>query len=207
MGFLPSHSRPCWLKRGMEVSAPKASIPMLQGFSRRQAMTLGTLAAAGIAARAEQPIAAPGAEILTSEEGIHQVRVFAAERKRVYAALTDEQQFDRIVQLSGVMKSGAMAKVQSATQLSPRVGGMFTLFGGHIGGTQLVLVPNELIVQAWRVVDWPRGVYSIARFELGDQGNSTRLVFDHKAFPKGLAEHLASGWQEHYWDPLTKLLS
>jgi activator of HSP90 ATPase len=191
----------------MEVSAPKASMPIPQWISRRQAMTIGALAVAGLAARAQQPAAAATAEILMSEEGIHQVRVFAAERKRVYAALTVEQQFDRIVQLSGVMKTGAMAKMQIPTQLSPHEGGVFTLFGGHIVGTQLALVPDELIVQAWRVADWPRGAYSIARFELSDQGKSTRLVFDHQAFPKGSAEHLASGWQEHYWDPLTKLLS
>jgi hypothetical protein len=46
-----------------------------------------------------------------------------------------------------------------------------------------------------------------SRFDLGDQGASTRLVFDHTGFPKGLAGHLASGWQEHYGDPLSKLLN
>jgi hypothetical protein len=29
----------------------------------------------------------------------------------------------------------------------------------------------------------------------------------YTGFPKGEAEHLASGWQEHYWDPLAKYLS
>jgi len=49
------------------------------------------------------------------------------------------------------------------------------------------LVPNELIVQARRVLSWPRGVYSIARFEFLDQGRSTKLVFDHAAFPNKCA--------------------
>lgn len=42
-----------------------------------------------------------------------------------------------VVRLSGVMKADAMAQM-----------------------------PNELVVQAWRVLSWPRGVHSIARFEL-----------------------------------------
>jgi hypothetical protein len=31
-------------------------------------------------------------------------------------------------------------------------------------------------------------------------------VFDHMGFPKGAGKELASGWQEHYWDPLVKFL-
>ena len=80
------------------------------------------------------------------------------------------------------------------------------MFGGYITGRQIELVPDELIVQAWRVGSWGRGVYSIAKFELIAQGSGTQIVFDHTSFPKGEAEHLASGWQEHYWDPLLKFM-
>jgi activator of HSP90 ATPase len=91
--------------------------------------------------------------------------------------------------------------------VSPHAGGAFSVFDGYIVGRQLELVPNERIVQAWRVLSWPRGLYSIARFELSEQAGATTIVFDHTGFPKGTAEHLASGWQEHYWDPLTKILA
>jgi activator of HSP90 ATPase len=174
---------------------------------RRQIITAGALTAVGIAARPSPAIADPTAEILSTEEAIHQERVFNAGRRRVYEALTVEAQFDKVIQLSGAMKSAAMAKKLQPTKLSPHPGGAFALFGGYIVGRQIELVPNELIVQAWRVMSWPRGIYSIARFELADQGESTKLLFDHKAFPKGEAEHLASGWQENYWDPLTKFLA
>jgi activator of HSP90 ATPase len=100
-----------------------------------------------------------------------------------------------------------MAKMQKPTEISQHVGGAFALFGGYITGRQIELVPDELIVQAWRVGSWDRGVYSIARFELIAQGASTKIIFDHTGFPKGQAERLASGWQEHYWDPLVKYLS
>ena len=62
-------------------------------------------------------------------------------------------------------------------------------------------------MQAWRVVDWDPGVYSIAKFKLIEQGAGTKLVFDHTGFPKGQAEHLAEGWKSHYWDSLEKFLA
>ena len=73
-------------------------------------------------------------------------------------------------------------------------------------GRHVELVPNERIVQAWRVVTWDPGVYSIAKFELKEQGSETRLVFDHTGFPNGKAEHLADGWKQNYWEPLRKYL-
>lgn len=177
------------------------------GLNRRQLLAAGTLTIVGVAARPAPARAEADSEISNTEEAIHQERVFSAVPKRVYEALTIEKQFDRIIQLSGVMKADAMAKMQNPTKLSAHVGSPFVLFGGYVVGRQLELVPNELVVQAWRVVSWPRGVYSIARFELSDQAGKTTLVFDHTAFPKGQATHLVSGWQEHYWDPLTKLLA
>jgi activator of HSP90 ATPase len=100
-----------------------------------------------------------------------------------------------------------MAGWQKPTRLSAKAGGAFVLFGGYITGRQIELVPDQLIVQAWRAANWSGGVYSIARFELSDQGDATKLVFDHTGFPKGTAKELASGWQEHYWDPLGRLLA
>ena len=93
------------------------------------------------------------------------------------------------------------------TQISQDLGGTFSLFGGHIIGRHLELVPNQRIVQGWRVVTWDPGVYSIARFELNPQGSGTKLVFDHTGFPVGLAKHLADGWKEHYWEPMQKYLT
>jgi Activator of Hsp90 ATPase homolog 1-like protein len=68
-------------------------------------------------------------------------------------------------------------------------------------------VPSERIVQAWRTGGWFQGVYSIVKFELVEQGDGTKIVFDHTGFPKGDAEHLATGWKAHDWEPLQKLLS
>ncbi len=92
----------------------------------------------------------------------------------------------------------------SSAKIDPVVGGTFSLFDGHIIGRILELVPDLRIVEAWRVVDWPPGMYSIARFDLSAEGTGTRVIFEHVGFPEGLKEHLSEGWQQHYWDAMTK---
>jgi activator of HSP90 ATPase len=92
-------------------------------------------------------------------------------------------------------------------QISPEVGGAFSLFGGIIVGRHIELVPSERIVQAWRPVYWKPGVYSIVKFELSASGAGTKLVLDHKAFPEGEAKTLLDGWNKNYWEPLAKYLA
>src|SRR6266498_101419 len=124
---------------------------------------------------------------------IHQEVVLEASPKRIYEALTDGKQFS-------AFSGGAPADI------SAEAGGSFSCFGGMVLRRNLELVPNRRIVQAWRVVSWPEGIYSIARFELQAQGSGTRVIFDHAGFPSDLAEHLESGWQENYWKLLRKYL-
>jgi len=166
----------------------------------RVAISLGGLALGSTKARA-------GTEdgIFHTSDSIHQEPAFKASRKRVYAALTDAKQFDKIIQLSGVMQ--AMHLPDKPAEISRDAGGEFKLFGGYITGRQVELVPDERIVQAWRTGSWRPGVYSIAKFELVEQGSGTKIIFDHTGFPQGEAEVLASGWKAHYWEPLEKLLA
>src|SRR5438477_4347097 len=140
-----------------------------------------------------------GTEVMKTAEAIHQEIVFNATRKRVYDALTDAAQFTKVTTFSSV-------KNAPPAHIAHDVGGTFSLFGGHIIGRHLELVPNQRIVQAWRVVDWTPGLYSIARFELTDRAGKTTLVFDHTGFPAGQGEHLAQGWHENYWEPIKKYL-
>jgi activator of HSP90 ATPase len=121
---------------------------------------------------------------------IHQEVIIKASRKRVYEVLTDTEQFRKL--------SGGMD-----TKISRDPGGAFSLFGGVITGRHIELVPAERVVQAWRS-EWAPGDYSIARFVLKEQGLDTKIVFDHTGFPQGAAEHLATGWKEHYWDGLAR---
>ena len=139
-------------------------------------------------------------EISRTAEAIHQEIVINASRKRVYDALTVAEQFTKVMRLG--KDPGGPAAV-----ISREAGGSFSTFGGLIAGRQIELVPNERIVQAWRSEGWKPGVYSIARFELKEEGAQTRIVFDHTGFPKGAAEQLLDGWNSHYWEPLRKYLA
>jgi activator of HSP90 ATPase len=121
---------------------------------------------------------------------IHQEVDLKASPQRVYEALLDAKQFT--------------AFSAGAADIDGRVGGAFSLFDGHIVGRNVELIPGHRIVQAWRVVTWPEGVYSIARFELKAQGSGTHLAFDHTGFPENERDHLAEGWQSHYWSLLQK---
>jgi activator of HSP90 ATPase len=141
-------------------------------------------------------------EVSQKGEAVHQEVIFKANRKRVYEALTDAKQFNKVVQLS----AAGMSLGKIPTEISHEAGGAFSLFGGHIVGRHVELVPNERIVQAWRVVDWSPGIYSIVKFELTDQGSGAKLVCDHRGFPDGQGQHLAEGWKANYWDPLAKYL-
>lgn len=178
--------------------------PVLANIVTRRQMLAGAAGAVGCLAMGVLETQAHDADDVSSAcEVIHQEVVFKASRKRVYEALTDAKQFDKVVMLSGAVQSGMVPKDQP-TEVSPAVGGAFSAFGGHIVGRHVELLPNERIVQAWRAGSWGPGQYSIARFELVEQGSGTKLVFDHAGFPQGQGAHLAEGWRTNYWEPMEK---
>src|SRR5436190_12348095 len=132
----------------------------------------------------------PMPRIIFKSITIHQEIEFTVSPQQLYEALLDSKQF---TEFSG-----------RAAEINREVGVAFSLFKGHIIGRNLELVPNQRIVQGWRVVTWPKGAYSIARFELKPQGSGPDVVLDHIGFPEGLHDHLAQGWEENYWSLLKK---
>src|SRR5215475_15350540 len=131
----------------------------------RKAMTRSYILIAMLSLNALPIISAQSDKSIT----IHQAIDFTASPQQLYEALVDSKQF---TQFSG-----------RPAEINREVGGAFSLFKGHIIGRNLELVPNQRIVQAWRVVRWPEGACSIVRFELKSQGSGTYLVFDHFGFP------------------------
>jgi activator of HSP90 ATPase len=174
--------------------------------SRRRFIAGTAFALAGLSTGSSDVRADPTAEVSQTSAAIHQERSFAATRRRVYDVLTIATQFDHVVRLSEAMQSG-MKLGTSPTAIHNQPGGVFTLFGGHISGRFIELVPHQRIVQAWRVATWEPGQYSIARYELSDEGSGAKLVFDHTGFPSDEADHLAQGWNSNYWVPLAKSLA
>ena len=123
---------------------------------------------------------------------VHQEHDFAAGPERVYEALLDQRQF------------AAFSEAPAEIERVP--GGSFTLVRGRVTGRNIELIPNQLIVQAWRVVPWEAGIYSIVRFKLCAKGNGTRLVLDHSGFPPEDLVARGRGWRRVYFDPLRKYL-
>jgi uncharacterized protein YndB with AHSA1/START domain len=210
------HSLPAWFhpaefktghSRRAVMNQEKNLGILRQTVTRRQVVAGLTVGAfGGLTLQTNTALAGTEEQLSHSQESIHHETVFKASRKRVYEALTDTKQFDKIIQLSPEMQAGKSFGT-SPTAISREPGGTFSIFGGHILGRQIELIPNDRIVQAWRVVDWEPGVYSIAKFQLVEHGTGTKLTFDHAGFPRGQAEHLAEGWKSHYWDALEKFLA
>jgi uncharacterized protein YndB with AHSA1/START domain len=174
--------------------------------TRRQMIAGAFITLGGLALGPAKAFAQAADEISHSAESIHQEPVIPAPRHRVYGVLTDAKQFNDMTKLITDM-GNAINLEKSPTVINAEAGGAFSLFGGVITGRNVELAPDTRVVQAWRVSYWPKGVYSIVKFELVEQGAATKIVFDHTGFPKGDAETLASGWKAHYWEPLAKFLA
>ncbi len=139
---------------------------------------------------AQQTMAPPPSTGALASTPIHQEVEFPVAPAKVYEALLDAKEFAAF--------SGRPAVITRT------VGGAFSLFSAHIIGRNVELVPGKRIVQAWRVVDWPEGIWSIVRFDLEPRGTGTHLVFDHTGFPADQRDHLAAGWDANYWSLMRK---
>jgi activator of HSP90 ATPase len=175
--------------------------------SRRQMVMSSAAAVGGLVLGVGVPTRAWAAEegVSHAAEAIHQEPVFKASRKQVYAILTQADLFEKVVELSAAMKT--IGTVTKPAEISSEAGGVFSLFNGYITGRHVELVPNELLVQAWRPESWKPGEYSIVSFRLVEEAANTRIVFDHRGFPDGLGEHLWEGWKGNYWGPMEKVLA
>ena len=186
------------------MKSPNEPPSSVRSLTRRQSLKGAMLALGGIATVSATAWAAADDGIIRNAEAIHQEPVFAASPKRIYDALTDAKQFQKVQLFSGAAK--ATDVVSKPAQISDQPGGSFFLFGGYITGRQLELVSGKRIVQAWHSGSWAADIYSIAKFDLVAQDKGTKIVFDHTGFPAGQAEHLASGWKDNYWDALAQYL-
>ena len=123
---------------------------------------------------------------------IRQTATFKADPHAVYEALLDARKHSKF--------TGAPATT------SRKVGGAFTAYGDALSGTNLELVPDQKIVQRWRANDWPAGHFSRATFSLKKVKGGTQLSFYQSGVPDKHYAGIKSGWVEHYWTPMKKML-
>jgi activator of HSP90 ATPase len=98
--------------------------------------------------------------------------------------------------------TGAPAKI------SRKVGGKWSAHSGMIGGKNLALVPNQMIVQAWRSKQWkatdPDSIL-VVRFEKAPSG--ARVHLSHVGVPQHDHKGVTQGWRKYYWEPWKKYLA
>ncbi len=123
---------------------------------------------------------------------IRQTATFKVAPHEVYEALMDSRKHSEF--------TGDKAVISRA------VGGKFSAFDGWAEGTNVELVPDRKIVQAWRGSDWPEGHYSQATFALLETAGNTKLTFTQTGVPEEFYEDVKKGWREYYWKPMKAML-
>jgi activator of HSP90 ATPase len=127
---------------------------------------------------------------MASTKQIRHVVRFNAKPRAIYQALMNSKKHAAF--------TGAPAKIE------PKVGGRFSAWGPHLRGVNVDLIKNKRIVQAWRAKSWPKGHYSIVKFDLKRAKGGTRLVFTQTGIPAKHVRDINGGWKSHYWDRLKK---
>jgi activator of HSP90 ATPase len=174
------------MNRRLEVSR------QVQSLSRRELIAGSAIALGGLLVGEAHSQAAkkPGEESSSARTSLHYEEDLKARPERVYGVLLGAKDFSA---LTGI-----------AAEIDANSGGAFSLFGGQVVGRNVDLVPNQRIVQAWRLTHWETGVYSIVKFELRGRGAETTMLLDHTGFPNGDADSLDAGWHLHYLSTLSK---
>ena len=119
---------------------------------------------------------------------IKQTVTFKASPHDVYEALMDSKKHATF--------TGGKATI------SRKMGGTFSAYDGYIAGKNIELIQDKKIVQSWRAVDWPEGVFSTVTFKFTPIPEGTRLDFTHVDVPDGTEEEFTQGWIDNYWESM-----
>jgi activator of HSP90 ATPase len=95
------------------------------------------------------------------------------------------------------------AATQAKAAVSRKVGAKWSAFDGMIGGRNLVVVPNRLIVQAWRATHWKKNdPDSILVMKFGKAKSGCRIELLHANIPDYDFKGVRNGWPNYYWKPI-----
>ena len=100
------------------------------------------------------------------------------------------------------------AATGGAARMSRKPGGEFTAWDGQLGGRNLLIVKNRMIVQAWRSTHWKASNTDsilILRFSKAPGGAQVDLT--HVNVPEHDHAGVTEGWPKYYWEPWKKYLN
>ena len=97
-------------------------------------------------------------------------------------------------------------RIAAFTRAAPKLfegakkGAKFELFGGNVSGEYVELEEPSLIVQRWRLQQWPAGHYSRLqiKFDQNDQDAVTVMRVHWEGVPIGQEEVTKRNWGEYY---------
>jgi uncharacterized protein YndB with AHSA1/START domain len=91
--------------------------------------------------------------------------------------------------------------------MSRKVGGAFTAWNNQLRGRNLLIVPNRLIVQTWRSVNFkPGDADSILILQFSKVPGGGRVDLVHVNVPPQDHKGVTKGWPNYYWKPWKKYL-
>ncbi|MEW5740165.1 MAG: SRPBCC domain-containing protein [Myxococcota bacterium] len=125
-------------------------------------------------------------------ENITVSRVIPARPERIFNAWLDPEEHGKMI--------GSLATAESD--------GRFTAWDGYIEGRTLETDEPRKIVQSWRTTEFPEGAPDsrlTVALEAADGG--TKVTLTHENIPDGQGASYESGWQEHYFEPMTRYFS
>jgi uncharacterized protein YndB with AHSA1/START domain len=81
-------------------------------------------------------------------------------------------------------------------------GAPFRAFNGAIWGSILHVVPNRLVVQRWRSVNFPEyAIDSTLTLSFWPEGTAGRIELVHANVPEEDFAGVSEGWTKFYWNP------
>ena len=93
-------------------------------------------------------------------------------------------------------------------KISRKAGGAFTAHGGQLQGRTLLVVPNRLIVQAWRARHWKaEDPDSILVLGFSSAPGGGRIDLVHINVPDYDHQGVTEGWKKYYWKPWKSYLA
>lgn len=106
----------------------------------------------------------------------------------LYATFTDPQRIAAFTRAPPRQFDGA------------KVGGKYAIFDGNVSGEFVTLDEPNLIVQKWRLAQWPEGHYSTQkiRFEQNNVDAVTVLNVTWEGVPVGQEEVVRRNWEGYY---------
>lgn len=118
---------------------------------------------------------------------LHLEPSFNTSAEQIYLTLLDEARIGAWTRSAPVIE-----------KFPPKEGSEFKFFGGSVSGKFLKLVPNEQIVELWRLDDWKAGHFAQLDMKLVQSSGETKLVVKFSGIPIGEEERVKNNFEERY---------